>query len=126
MKKAVVMYLTLHGYWIYHHTHGGKKWADTSRSFHTGSLGLNNSVIIIGGASPEDYELSSDETHSDLEASISLYTIMLGPKSLQQQAVQTVYKYRAELPWKCLPKKLPKYMQYLSEEDIPDAQEEVN
>ena len=52
-----------------------------------------------------------------------MYTLMLRPKSLQQEAVQTVYKYRDELPWKCLPKNLQKYMQYLREDNIADAQE---
>ena len=60
------------------------------RQRHTGSLGLNNDTIIIGGRS----WMSFQETIVHKE----IFHVMLEPKCLQQLAVKTVFKHRAELP----------------------------
>ena len=65
-----------------------------SKSTHTGTHGLNNSVIIIC-----EYDNNG------------ILHVMLEPKSLQKLALKTVFKQRTELPWEqCLPKKLIKVM----------------
>ena len=76
------------------------------RSYHTGTLGINNSIIIIGGFYTKD-----------------INNFMLEPKSLLQISIMTVYKYRGQLPCKCLPKKLIKFMQHGSKDDTTDAQD---
>ena len=86
------------------------------RAYHTGSLGINNNIIIIGGTSADDFERDSDKC-------APMCNIMLEPKSLQQMSIMTVYKYHDHLPCKCLPKKLIKLMQYGSEDDTTDAQD---
>ena len=67
------------------------------RRAHTGSLGLNNNVIIIGGYNDGfDYHESYD----------NVFHVMLEAKSLQQLATRAIYKYQDEIKWICLPKKL--------------------
>ena len=67
---------------------------DHYRSGHTGTTGLNNSVIIVGG----NVMKCRQKLH------ISTFVTRLAPKSLQQLAMRTVYDHRAVLPWKLLPK----------------------
>ena len=76
------------------------------QSSHTGSLGINNSIIISGGFYAKDVN-----------------NFILEPKRLQQLSIKTVYKYRGQLPWKYLPQKLIKLMQYGSKDDAIDAQD---
>ena len=72
------------------------------RRGHTGSLGLNNDIIIIGGI----------RSHSFLQIFVNkaIFHVMFEPKCLQQVAMQTVFKHQAELPLTSLPKKLCKCM----------------
>ena len=71
----------------------------------TGSLGINNSIIIIGGNCPQD------DLVQDPRICTPVCSVMLEPKTLQQLSIQTVYKYRDHLPWDNLPPKLIKLMQ---------------
>ena len=73
------------------------KSGDYPRHWHIGSTGLNNNCIIIGGS---QFPVDSND---NLQA---MFHIMLGPRSLQQLAVQTIYRHRNSLPIECLPKKL--------------------
>ena len=57
---------------------------------HTGTTGLNNCVIIIGGR------------HCDN----STFSLRLEPKPLQQLAAQTIDKHKTLVQWKHLPNKL--------------------
>ena len=70
---------------------------DHARRQHTGFLGLNNNVIIIGG-----YK----EFRDTYDAYDNTFRVLLEAKSLQQLAVQTIYKHEDELNLNCLPKKL--------------------
>ena len=76
---------------------------DSFRIYHTGSLGINNSIIIIGG--------TFDWDRLRLNKCAPMCKVMLEPKSLQQLSIQTVYKHQHQLPWMDLPKKLIKLMQ---------------
>ena len=106
--------LVLHGGLTKDQTHGLKKLSDTwimdlrshswrqftSRKYHprwqhTGSTGLNNSVIIIGGG---------NNSHPDSDNVI--VNVMLEPKSLQKVAMQAIFKYRNDLPLNRLPRKV--------------------
>ena len=68
---------------------------DDLRACHTGSLGVNKSVIVIGGL-----------IQSSLQAHRSTFHVMLEPKSLQQLAMRIIYTNQNVLSWKCLPSKL--------------------
>ena len=68
---------------------------------HTGSSGIYSNSIIIGG-----YRSTVDSC-DDHPAT---FCIMLEPKSLQQLAMQTIYKHHKALPWQCLPKKQEHYL----------------
>ena len=57
-------------------------------SCHTGFTGIHDGIIIIGGRGPHAIH------------------IRLQPKSLQQLAIQTVHKYKNEVPKNSIPKKL--------------------
>ena len=61
---------------------------------HTATLGLNRSVIVIGGYRTPGV------------CNEVLFHVMLEPRSLQKLAAHTIYMHQANLPWKCLPKKL--------------------
>ena len=65
--------------------------------FHTGSTGLNHSIIIFGGSIGD---LDAHEVYN------SIFNVMLGPDRLQQLAMQAILKYQNELPLDCLPRKL--------------------
>ena len=73
-----------------------KSRKDHFRRGHTGSLGLNNNVIIIGGC----------QGGFDYKSCNKVFYVMLEAKSLQQLAARTVYKYQDEINWNCLPNKL--------------------
>ena len=74
---------------------------DQPRSNHTGCLGMNAEVIIMGGLHKN---LKTDM--EDMSYNMTFH-VMLEPRMLQQLAMTTVYKHQDELPWsKCLPKKL--------------------
>ena len=86
---------------------------DNPRCTHTGSSGINNDVIIIGGiggisfAGAKISVLCKDAFH-----------VMLEPKSLQQVALKTVHEHQAKLPWKMrLPRQLIKLMASDTEND---------
>ena len=63
------------------------------RAFHTGSLGANKNVVIIGGLDMRGLDTPT-------------FHLMLEAKSLQQLAMKTIYSNKDTLPWKCLPSKL--------------------
>ena len=70
---------------------------------HTGTLGLTNEILVIGG-----YTCSTK--HDKLTSATDILHVMLEPKSLQQLAMHMVYKCRNKLPLKCLPPKLIRLM----------------
>ena len=70
---------------------------DHARRHHTGSLGLNNNVIIIGG-----YK----ELHDTYNAYDNTFHVLLKAKSLQQLAIRTIRKHEDQLNLNYLPKKL--------------------
>ena len=72
---------------------------DHCRWLHTGSLGLNSGVIILGGS--KDVCSSCDTSESN-----NIFHVMLEPKLLQQLAMQIIYKHLGEQPWELLPVKL--------------------
>ena len=73
-------------------------WSQYPGSFgqggHSGTTGLHNEVIILGGFSLHGHTFQP-----------SLF-VRLGPKLLQQLAVGVIYENREALPWKSLPPKL--------------------
>ena len=69
-------------------------YQDHGRDCHTGSLGANKSIVIIGGDSSENPDYTP------------IFHVMLEAKSLQQLAMKTIYNNQGVLPWKCLPSKL--------------------
>ena len=70
---------------------------DHARRHHTGSLGLNNNVIIIGG-----YK----ERRDTYDAYDNTFHVLLEAKSLQQLALRTIHKHEDELNLNYLPMKL--------------------
>ena len=70
---------------------------DHSRESHNGVTCLNGCVIITGGGKnpQESYDVYATTFH-----------VRLIPKSLQQLAMQSVFKHRNVVHWKCLPQKL--------------------
>ena len=74
--------------------------SDTPRASHTGSQGINNSVIIIGGFLGN----SNMDPHQSMYKNI--FHVLIEPKSLQQLAMQKICKHHTVLPWKRLPRKL--------------------
>ena len=73
---------------------------DHPRDSHTGTTGVNSSVIIIGGGNSEEL---NDTLHSKYTTT---FNVMLEPKNLQQFALQTIKKNQSFLPWENLPRKL--------------------
>ena len=67
------------------------------REGHTGTTGITNGVIIIGG-----FYCGCIESRAPLET----IHVKLEPKSLQKLAVKTIYMYKTVLPWRMLPKSL--------------------
>ena len=70
---------------------------DHSRACHKGMTGLNGCVIITGGGK------DPRESHDDYTTT---FHVMLAAKSLQELAMQSVFKHKNVLPWKFLPQKL--------------------
>ena len=70
---------------------------DHARWDHTSTVGVNDCSVIIGGAKGDD------DTYDYYSC---LFFIMLEPRSLQQLAMQMIFKHRVELPWQHLPNKL--------------------
>ena len=81
---------------------------DHDRTWHTGSAGLNNNVIIIGGGKKckNKHEVCND-----------IFNVILRPKSLQQVAMQVILKHRNELPLNGLPRKLLSLLRMFVKED---------
>ena len=88
LRETWIMDLTSHSWRQY------KTRKDHRRRGHTGSLGLNNNVIIIGGC------------HIGYKSYNNMFHVMLEAKSLKQVAARTVYKYQDEMNWNCIPNKL--------------------
>ena len=82
---------------------------DACRSCHTGSPGINNSVVIIGG-----YTNNQSMYQTTL-------LVLIEPKSLQQLAMQKIYKHHTVLPWKCLPRKLTVLLDIQETQDADEA-----
>ena len=84
-----------------------------SRSCHTGSSGLNSSVIMFGGYGSQDVR---DVFHVALELlkfqkfqkkkKKKKKNVALEAKLLQQLAMKIIYKHQDKLPWEVLPAKL--------------------
>ena len=64
------------------------------------TLSPQRGIITGGGKDPQ--ESQDDYT--------TTFHVMLAPKSLQQLAIQNVFKHKNVLPWKCLPQKLKTYL----------------
>ena len=62
------------------------------RPSHTGSLGANKSIIMIGGCADGNVP--------------PVVHVMFESRSLQQLAMKTIYNQQTQLPWTCLPPKL--------------------
>ena len=72
---------------------------DLPRYFHTGSLGVNKAIIIIGGLLRiKDSHRYCDQTYT--------FHVMLEPKSLEQLAAKMIWDHQRVLLWECLPPKL--------------------
>ena len=67
---------------------------DDNRWRHTRTKCTDGNIISIGGTSKCN------------PAYNFTFHIKLGPKTLQQLVMKTIFKHRTELVWKCLPKKL--------------------
>ena len=69
------------------------------RNYHSGTVGLNCSVIIIGGmlchVNESVYRLYND-----------VVSTILKPKTLQHMAIQKIYHHQDVLSWNLLPKSL--------------------
>ena len=106
--------VTLHDTWIIDLTsHSWKQFTsrkDHARAWHTGSAGLNNNVIIIGGYKKCKITYTC-KVHNDI------INVILGPKSLQHVAMQVILKHRNELPLNGLPRKLLSLLQMFVKED---------
>ena len=62
---------------------------------HTGSLGLSSCVVIVGACYYNTCKDNCTTVHLRLEA-----------KSLQQLAMQVIYRQQNEINWECLPQTL--------------------
>ena len=71
-----------------------------TRENHTGTTGLNSSVVIIGGGECFVNRSQQQQVYNDV------ITFRLAPRSLQQVATWTIYQHRDVLPWKLLPNQL--------------------
>ena len=90
--------------WIFDVEHGEwkryRRFRPSSRFMHTGTRGLTNSVFIIGGCS------MNGSLKWRKIPTLPILPLVLGPKSLQQLAMHTIYQHKDMLPWKHLPSKL--------------------
>ena len=91
---------SLHDTWIIDLTsHSWKQFTsrtDHARMLHTGSVGLSNNVIIIGGCKKFTITCEIYDT----------FNVILRPMSLQHVAMHVILQHRNELPLNCLPRKL--------------------
>ena len=85
------------------------------RSDHTSSRGINNNVVIIGGFT------NNDNMNQNQSLYQTTFHILTEPKSLQQLAIQKIYKHHTVLPWKCLPRKLTVLLDIQETEDADEA-----
>ena len=74
---------------------------DHQRKEHTAIIGLNNDVVIIGG-----YKGIKDFYVYDSPPYNITFHVRLETKSLQQLAMQTIYRYQTVILLGSLPKKL--------------------
>ena len=77
---------------------------DHPRHRHTGTTGLNSSVVIIGGSNPDRDLARWTVTDNERRAYSRVVLVKLEPKSLQQLAMNAIYQ--AKLPLETLPKTL--------------------
>ena len=70
---------------------------DESRYGHTGTISIDNNIVILGG-----FYIYNNWVNQCTFA----FHLKLGPTSLQHLAMKTIYISKDELLWKCLPKKL--------------------
>ena len=110
--------------WVFDlHTSSWKQYAADKKftwNGHTGTTGLDRSVIIIGGVTiccdyddddidEDDKDVDEDRDCTDDKCTCAqiVTTIRLEPKSLQHLAIRTINQNQKVLPWKsCLPKSL--------------------
>ena len=72
------------------------------RSGHTQNVGINSSIIIIGGRTSRWKE---DGTFY-CEVCSDVFSVKLEPMTLQQLTIQKIYHHQDVLPWKLLPNSL--------------------
>ena len=97
--------------------HSSNKVFPQGLRHHTGSLGINNSILIIGSS---DKHKITCKTSCKLTTHSCVVCVMLEPKSLQQLAMKTVYENRAKLQWNWLPNKLIELMKYTKGDDVTE------
>ena len=88
------------------HTHTWKQYRVSENYYshgHTGTTGLQSSVLILGGYAKTAQRL----------AYRPVFSVMLEPKSLQQVAMRIIYRNRRRLPWKSLPAVLRRKMRWI-------------
>ena len=78
------------------------------RQLHTGSQGIHNSIVIIGGGYFTQFHRFIAHRHSKC-----VFKVMLEPKSLKQLAIQIIHKHQHSLPWRLLPKKLSELLHWV-------------
>ena len=81
---------------------------DYPRFCHTGTSGINSSVVIIGGVN----YVSNIREHLRWVYYNDTFSVSLEPKSLQQLTTWALHKHRNDLRWKLLPKKLVARFQF--------------
>ena len=97
-------------------SHTWRKYAsnlDHHRENHTGSFGVNKSIIIIGGYS---------DSHT-YKTYTPTFEVILEPKSLQWLAMKTIYSNQDILSWKCLPSKLVAQLGILDKKEMTTNEE---
>ena len=79
---------------------------DHPRFYHTGTVGFNHSVLIVGGEYAVTDATQRHQSHyNQIQANNPVFSVMLEPKALQKLAMFTVYQHKDELPLERLPKK---------------------
>ena len=89
------------------------------RIHHTGSEGMNSSVVIIGG---EWFEEDEDGIAKFYVHKNSDFSVRLEPKSLLQLAIQKTFQHQDVLPWEQLPNSLKRL--FLFPVTVDDADEQ--
>ena len=81
------------------------------RRYHTCTRGINNSVMITGGK----YVKYVNDQNEEPEPWEDIH-MTLGAKTLQQLAIQTIWKHECTLPWQeSLPEKLRSLFGFLGD-----------